>query len=79
MVSAEIQKTIREMREQKGWDTAHLAKQVCLSVRQVQQLEGEPGDSFYSDHIRFLAAKKVLFSLGWESDKIAQLAAAGEH
>jgi hypothetical protein len=73
MVPAEVQKTIRQVREEKGWDAARLAKHACLSVRQIQQLEGEPGDSFYSEQIRLLAAKKVLCRMGWDPSKVEQL------
>lgn len=76
MVPAEIQKTIRQTREKKGWDAAKLAKHVCLSVRQIKQLEGEPGDSFYSDQIRLMAAKKVLCRMGLEPNQVDMLLAS---
>lgn len=72
----EVQKTIRQVREEKGWDIVRLAQQTCLSERQIRQLEGEPGDSFYSEHIRMLAAKKALTRMGWEGDNVRQLFAS---
>lgn len=73
MMSTEVQQTIRKTREEKGWDIVRLAQHACLSERQVRQLEGEPGDSFYSDQIRILAAKRVLVRMGWEREKLSQL------
>lgn len=76
---SEVQQTIKQVREEKGWDTTRLAKQSCLSERQVRQLEGEPGDSFYSDRIRILAAKRVLCRMGWAPEQVSQLfAQAGQ-
>lgn len=73
----EVEQTIRQVREAKGWDTQRLAQQTCLSERQVRQLEGEPGDSFYSDQIRVLAAKRVLCRLGWAPEQVSALFTSG--
>ncbi len=73
MVFTEVQQKIRQVREAKGWDTIRLAQQTCLSERQIRQLEGEPGDSFYSDQIRILAAKKALARMGWDRDQLSRL------
>lgn len=73
MTPPKIQESIREVREQKGWNTRRMAQHVCLSERQIKQLEGEPGDSFYSDHIRLAAAKRVLARMGYNNEQLNQL------
>lgn len=60
---------LRNLRETQAVDINVLARQVNLSVRQLQQLESDEMASgerplFYSDAIKANAAKKVALALG---------------
>ncbi len=51
-------------RESLGLSVKDLAGKACLSVRQIEQIEGGEITSFYSAHIKLTAAKKVADILG---------------
>lgn len=56
---------LRELREAAGMDIHILARNACLSVGQVRELEsGKNGNFFYSDTIKRQAYKRVLMQLG---------------
>jgi transcriptional regulator with XRE-family HTH domain len=46
-------------RESLGLSTKDLSGMACLSVRQIEQIENGESSSFYSDQVKFTAAKKV--------------------
>ena len=56
---------LRDLREAVGVDIHILARNACLSVGQVRELEsGKNGNFFYSDTIKRQAYKRVLIQLG---------------
>jgi len=58
---------LRDLREAAGMDIFILARNACLSVGQVRELEsGQQGHYFYSDTIKRQAYKRVLMLLGAE-------------
>ena len=46
-------------RESLGLSTKELSGMACLSARQIEQIENGQSSSFYSDQVKFTAAKKV--------------------
>lgn len=58
---------LRELREATGMDIHILARNACLSVGQVRELESDVGGNFfYSDTIKRQAYKRVMVLLGAE-------------
>lgn len=58
---------LRDLREAAGMDIHILARNACLSVGQVRELEsGQNGNLFYSDTIKRQAYKRALMLLGAE-------------
>jgi transcriptional regulator with XRE-family HTH domain len=55
---------IKEAREKASLTREGLAKQACLSVRQLEQIEGGGDTCFYSAAIKLASAKRIANILG---------------
>jgi transcriptional regulator with XRE-family HTH domain len=59
---------IKDAREKAGLTQEELAKQACLSMRQLEQIESGGDSYFYSAAIKLASAKKVARILGIEEE-----------
>jgi transcriptional regulator with XRE-family HTH domain len=67
-ISAVLGSKIKEAREKADLSLEDLAKQACLSTKQLEQIE-DGGDSyFYSAAIKFTSAKRIAKILGLTED-----------
>jgi len=55
---------IKEAREKAGFTQEDLAKQACLSSRQLEQIESGGDTCFYSEAIKLASARRIAKILG---------------
>jgi len=61
---------LRLRREARGWVLNDMATRVCMSVKQIRQLEEGGISSFYSASVKVTAAKKVGALLGLSAEEV---------
>lgn len=66
---------LRLRREERGWVLSDMALRSCMSVKQIRQLEEGGTSAFYSEAVKFTAAKKAAAVLGLSEREVFENAA----
>lgn len=63
---------LKQARLDKGLEISFLASQCCLSLKMIREIEDGGEESFYSQTIKFTAAKKVGKFLGLDESNFIE-------